>query len=929
MWIVGIDLGTTNCALAWLDPAGGAAAAIRDFPVPQLVRPGEVSARALLPSFLYLPAGPELPEAARQLPWGAPPQVAGELARWQGARTPGRVVSSAKAWLSHAGVDRQAPILPWGAPADVPKISPVEASARLLEHLSEAFRAAHPEHPLSGSEVVLTVPASFDEAARALTVSAARRAGFQRFTLLEEPQAALYAFTARRRADLARALEGVRLVLVVDVGGGTTDFTLVQVEVLPGGPALRRIAAGDHLLLGGDNMDAALAHAAERKLSRGRLQAGEWAQLVQVARSAKEALLGERPPDRHALSVAGSGSRLIGGSFSVELARAEVESLVLEGFFPRTPPEELPRRSARMAIQELGLPYVQDPAIPRHLAAFLRAHADGGFAALGEPRPAPEALPRPDAILLNGGVFSSPLLARRVVDVVSAWWPDRPPVRVLEHDSLELAVARGAAYHGLTRRGLGLRIGGGAARAYYAGLSREAGAAGAASGGKPAVCLVPRGFEEGTSVQIERPFTLTLGRPVQFQLYATTADRIDRTGEVVDVSDEAFRPLPPIHTILRSTAAEAGAVPVYLEAALTEIGTLELSCLSRATDERWRLEFELRGASAAGALTVTESMPARFAEAAELVQKVYGHRARPVEEREVKQLVRSLERALGPREGWRVPVLRELWSTLFAGAPKRRRSAVHERLFFHLLGYSLRPGFGYPLDGWRSAETFRLFKELVQYHQEKPVWTEFWVMWRRIGGGLDEGAQRELWSYLRPHLAWRAPPTGGPSGPKPKGGIQPEGLDEMIRAAASLEHLEPEEKAELGRMISARVAEPASSGGPWAWALGRLGARVPLYGSGHRVVPPELAGEWVRLLIGAGLRRVDGAAFAVAQLARLTGDRTRDLEPEVRARALEALVAASAPEGWIRMVREAVALEDEDEARALGDTLPAGLTLAS
>lgn len=920
MWIVGIDLGTTNSALAWIDPGEGAGAAIHDFPVPQLVRPGEVSPRALLPSFVSLH---ELPEAARRLPWGAPPQVVGELARWQGARTPGQVVSSAKAWLSHAGVDRQAPILPWGAAADVPKISPVEASARFLEHLSEAFRAAHPEHPLSGSEVVLTVPASFDEAARALTVSAARRAGLQRFTLLEEPQAALYAFTARRRADLARALEGVRLVLVVDVGGGTTDFTLVQVEALPEGPALRRIAAGDHLLLGGDNIDAALAHTAERRLPRGRLAAQEWAQLVQVARSAKEALLDSDPPERHALSVAGSGSRLLGGSFSVELTRAEVEALVLEGFFPDTPPEALPRRSSRMALQELGLPYVQDPAVPRHLAAFLRAHADGGFAALGEPRPSPQALPRPDAILLNGGVFRSPLLARRVVDVVSAWWPDRPRVRVLEHDSLELAVARGAAYHGLTRRGLGLRIGGGAARAYYVGLSREAGAG---EGGKPAVCLVPRGSEEGAKVQIERPFTLTLDRPVQFQLYATTADRIDRTGEVVDVSDEAFRPLPPIHSILRSTAAQPGAMPVYLEAALTEIGTLELSCRSRATDERWRLEFELRGARAAGALAVTESMPARFAEAAELVQKVFGHKARPVEEREVKQLVRSLERALGPREHWHVPVLRELWSTLFAGASKRRRSPAHERLFFQLLGYSLRPGFGYPLDGWRSAETFRLFKELVQYHQERPVWTEFWVMWRRIGGGLDEGPQRELWSYLQPQLARRVPP-GAPASPRPKG-IQPEGLDEMVRTAASLEHLEPGDKAELGRLISTRVESPAGAGGPWAWALGRLGTRVPLYGSGHRVVPPELAGEWVRLLIGVGLRRVDGAAFAVAQLARLTGDRARDLQPEVRAEALSALEAAAAPAAWLRMVREVVALEASDEARALGDTLPAGLTLA-
>ncbi|HEY8206112.1 MAG TPA: molecular chaperone DnaK, partial [Myxococcaceae bacterium] len=416
-------------------------------------------------------------------------------------------------------------------------------------------------------------------------------------------------------------------------------------------------------------------------------------------------------------------------------------------------------------------------------------------------------------------------------------------------------------------------------------------------------------------------------RPVQFQLYGTAADRLDRTGALVDVSDESFRPLPPIHTILRSARDGAGSVPVTLEAVLTEIGTLELWCRSRATDERWRLEFELRGARAAGALTVTESMPARFAEAAELVDKVYGHKARPVEEREVKQLVRSLERALGPKEGWRLPVLRELWSALFAGAPRRRRSPIHERLFFQLTGYALRPGFGYPLDGWRCAETFGLFRELVQSHREAPVWNEFWVMWRRIAGGLEESAQRALWSYLQPHLERRVPPGAAP-GVRPKG-IHPEGLDEMVRTAASLEHLEASDKAELGRLISTRVESAAGAGGPWAWALGRLGARVPLYGSGHRVVPAELARDWVRLLIRAGLRRVDGAAFAVAQLARLTGDRTRDLDPEVRAEALSALEAAAAPAAWLRMVREVVALEASDEARALGDTLPAGLMLAA
>src|SRR5918996_2693340 len=328
MFIVGIDLGTTHSAMAYLEPSRGASAPIVDVPVPQLMRPGEVSARSLLPSCVYVPASGELPEGALRLPWGEEDRPVGELARWQGSRVPGRVVASAKSWLCHPGVDRQAAILPWGASPDVPKMSPVEASARILRHLANAWALEHPREPLASQEVVLTVPASFDEAARALTVSAARQAGLEKVTLLEEPQAAFYDFTARRRGDLAEALRGVRLVLVVDVGGGTNDFTLVHAAVLPEGPVLRRLAVGEHLMLGGDNMDAALARRAEEKLGGGRrLSASQWTQLVLAARGAKEALLGSSPPEQVGLSVVAEGSRLIGGTLSAELTRAETEQI--------------------------------------------------------------------------------------------------------------------------------------------------------------------------------------------------------------------------------------------------------------------------------------------------------------------------------------------------------------------------------------------------------------------------------------------------------------------------------------------------------------------------------------------------------------------------------------------------------------------------
>lgn len=918
-WIVGIDLGTTNCAMACADPAQGADAAVVDFPIPQLQRAGQAGPLPLLPSYLYLSGEHELAEGSTRLPWGDSPRViAGAFARWQGARVPSRLVASAKSWLCHPGVDRSAPILPWGAPPDVPKISPVEASARLLAHMAAAWNVAHPDAPLAVQEVVITVPASFDEVARGLTVDAARRAGIEKLTLVEEPQAAFYDFTARHRATLPEILRDVRLALVADVGGGTTDFTLIQVR----GAALRRIAVGDHLMLGGDNMDAAIARRMEERLLAGnrKLTATQWTQLVQAARDAKESLLGPTPPERHNVAVAAEGSRLLGGTVSAEIQRGEVENLILDGFFPACAPGDVPHRAARTALQELGLPYAQDPAITRHLAAFLRQHAAASFAALGKD-PAPDSLARPDAILLNGGVFNSATIARRLVEVVSAWWPEREPIPLLPHDSLEFAVARGAVCYGLARRGLVQRIGGGSAHALYIGLAAEKDNAAAR-----AICLIPRGQEEGQTVELTaKPFHLTLGRPVQFPLFSTTADSVDRAGDIVTVNDD-LKALPPIHTLFKSAGGRlTHSIPVHLRATLTELGTLELWCVADEGDERWRLEFELRGASGRPTAGVTESMPARFAEARAVTERIFGKQPAPVESREVKQLARNLEKALGPREQWRLPALRELWSTLYAGANKRRRTSDHERTYFQLLGYSLRPGFGYPLDDWRCEQTFSLFADAVKF-QEQPIWAEFWILWRRVAGGLGEARQVELWNHLKPHLAQRVPPAPF-TGPLPPRTGHPQGLNEMIRTAASLEHLDPAEKALFGEWLAGRLQNPGTAAGPWAWALGRLGARVPLYGSGHKTVEAQQASAWISLLLETGLANADGAAFAVTQMARLTGDRSRDVDEPLRRRALQALQAEHAPASWQRMLTEVAALESADEARALGDTLPVGLRM--
>lgn len=945
-YLVGIDLGTSNCAMAWVELARGPDGPVVDFKIPQFIRPGQTGAMDLLPSCIHLRGEQEASMPGPGLPWDTSATiVVGELARWQGARVPGRLIISAKSWLCHPGVDREAPILPWGAPAEVSKLSPVQASAVLLGHMAGAWNSAHADSPLSSQDVVITVPASFDEVARALTVKAVREAGLESFTLLEEPQAAFYDFMARHRRDLGRRLERVRLVLVVDVGGGTSDFTLVQCGGSPEDPVLRRIAVGEHLMLGGDNMDAALSRVLEeRVLGRGkRLGMAQWTQLTQAARVAKETLLStstgrasrgksstkRAEPEEYNLSIAAEGSRLIGSTLSARVTRAEAEQIVLDGFFPYCGADASPERSNRAALQEVGLPYAQDPAITRHLAGFLRAHAVTAQAALGQP--VADGLPRPDAILLNGGVFNSASITRRLLEVVSSWWPQGEPIPLLSHDSLDLAVARGAAFSGLARRGLGRRIGGGSAHALFVGLEK-------AGAEQPmALCVVPRGQEEGQPIDLgERVFQLALGRPVRFPLYSTSGDRLEKSGEVTAVTEDLHE-LPPIHTLLTSAANKSGAVPVHLRARLTEIGTLELWCVANNSAERWRLEFELRGDTAESRVTITESMPAAFGEARDWIQRLFACKAAAAARgvpgakgllaKEVKQLWPSLERLLGPREEWRLPVLRELWSALYAQAGRRRRSAEHERIFFQLLGYTLRPGFGYPLDDWRCEQCAKLFSESVQFHSEKAVWREFWIFWRRIAGGLSTSRHNELWSFLKPFLALRVPPRPAKHGPKPKG-TQPEGTDEMARLAAGLEHLAWQEKVEFGDWITARLRDPQLASGPWTWSLGRVGARAPLYGSIHQVVPPEKAAEWAKQLLHPSIARLEGALFALAQLARLTGDRTRDLEESGRAEVLEALQSSNSSPTWQRMVSEVVPLEAADKARALGDSLPVGLVIA-
>ncbi len=587
--VLGLDLGTTNCAVAWAreDERG-------DFPVPQLTHPGMVEPRSTLPSFLYLPGAHELPAGSTALPWDeAPGHVVGWLARDQGARVPHRVVSSAKSWLSHDGVDRRGAILPWGAPDEVPRLSPVEASASYLRHLRQAWDSEHPQELLADQEIVLTVPASFDTVARELTAEAARQAGLKNLTLLEEPQAAFYSWLDRVGDDWRQQISVGDRILVCDIGGGTTDFSLIVVSEEDGELALERVAVGDHILLGGDNMDLALAATVQQRLKAEgtKLDAWQMQVLTHGCRVGKEQLLQEEADESWPLTIPGRGSRLVGGSLQAELQRTEVESALVEGFFPVCKPSDAAPRGRRVGLTELGLPFEADPAITRHLARFLTVHRGAA-----RPSTSPTFF-HPTAILFNGGVLKAPVLRRRLTEVLNGWLAAEgsAPLKVLQGADLDLAVSRGAARYGMVRRGRGIRIRGGTNRAYYIGVE----VARPAIPGLPppirAVCVAPFGMEEGTFADLPgREFGLVVGEPVEFRFLGSTTRSQDPVGEVLDDWEEDVEELTSLGTTLQTEAPAGTVVPVRLQTRVTEVGTLELWCLERDGEGRWKLEFEVR-----------------------------------------------------------------------------------------------------------------------------------------------------------------------------------------------------------------------------------------------------------------------------------------------------------------------------------------------
>ena len=596
-YIVGLDLGTTHCALTFTeaDHEPHETPEIHLFEIPQVVNPGEVDAQPLLPSFLLMPGPHDVPEGSLGLPWNPDlDYTVGEFARERGSELPSRLVASAKSWLCHTGVDRTEAILPWDSPPDAQRVSPLEATTRYLTHIRDAWNyhmaADDPDARLEEQTLFLTVPASFDAVARELTVRAAREAGLHNMTLLEEPQAAFYAWIGAHGDGWRDAIDVGDSILVCDVGGGTTDFSLIEVVEEDGTLDLQRVAVGNHITLGGDNMDLTLAYAVRQKLAQDGTQLDDWQfrALTHQCRKAKERLLSNPEETSAPVVIAGRGSSLIGDTIRTELTRDEIESILTDGFFPDCEATDYPEKKPRVGMREMGLPYESDPAITRHLAQFL-----GTQSARGE---GTGDVPFPSAVLFNGGVMKAEPLRERVLEVLRQWSGDQA-IRELPSADLDTAVARGASYYGTAREGRGIRIRAGAPRSYYIGIESAMPAVPGVPTPIKALCVVPFGMEEGTSMRIpEKEFGLVVGDDAVFNLMASTTRKSDEAGAVVEDWNDEIEEVATMETHLDAPDDEAGdtVIPIVLESAFTEVGTLELWCVARDGDQRWKLEFNLR-----------------------------------------------------------------------------------------------------------------------------------------------------------------------------------------------------------------------------------------------------------------------------------------------------------------------------------------------
>jgi molecular chaperone DnaK (HSP70) len=925
---IGIDLGTTNCALAFVPLHGEGRCEILD--IPQWETLSAITESAALPSFLYLPEE----AAAAQLRNGEADNeewAVGLLARKEAAESPGRVVHSAKSWLCHHTSDRSARFLPWGSD-DLDrnsKISPVCASALILNHLKQAwnrrFADAGTEFEFDRQEITVTVPASFDAAAQRLTLMAALEAGFpESVRLLEEPQAAFYCWLEQHdcATDLTGKLtndgDGAHQILVVDIGGGTSDFSLFELRSQAGGsaPRIKREAVGDHILLGGDNVDLAIARLLEPRLTgeRGKLSGAQWDDLVARCRDLKETLLtGDgRPDEPCAISLPGRGSGLVAALRTAQLTGGEIETLLLDGFFPECDAQAYPYRT-HAALKEWGLPYASDCAVTRHLADFLRGR------------------PRVDAILFNGGSLRPEILRERICQQIAKWQGGLPPL-ALENADPDLAVARGAALFGKVLPRRTERIEAGAARAVFLEVGRNRAPEAAEPAPPSLLCVLPRGASSDQRFEITRlPLEVQTNHLARFQAYYSTRDDASKAGDIADWSEADHHALPPLQTVINVTDSAPGTtadtLPVTLIASANELGLLQVSCVSADPSIRqsWPLEFNLRPHEQDGQSAVKTAAVSVDAKPNVTAQALGAARARikhlfdrPSKQREMltaTRLLRNLEELLGkPKSEWNAALVRALWPALESCMARRKESADHEEAWLILAGYLLRPGFGAAADHFRIDSLWRLHEQGLYFAGKRSKVQEY-VLWRRVAGGLERQRQEQI---LAPELG--------------KIRAQKKVAPELIRLAGSLERLPIQAKTELANLFidaASNLARENKHCAPYLGALGHILSRAPFYAGPETVVSPDLVERAYE-----ALRSLDWAAPELAEVqtlflraARVVGSRSFDLPKALRQRIAAQLENASVSPQRTAKLKEFVPLGGAERISLHDESLPPGLIL--
>ncbi|MAZ66884.1 MAG: molecular chaperone DnaK [Kangiellaceae bacterium] len=888
-YVIGIDLGTTHLAVSYYDIASPEG--IQQFAIPQWVENGQWDAKPLLPAIRYHWLADEEGFAAKALPWPVsdiqrylPQAIYGYWALELGRQRPDQLVTSAKSWLSQAQTTQDI-ALPWQAGDGMATISPSSATAGYLDYLISAWNAQFPDALLTEQQVVITIPASFDELARALTVQAIEDVGIKHYRLFEEPQAACYDYLHNHSTS---ALKDYQSLLVLDVGGGTTDFSLItidqpNIEQQDTEVRLKRKAVGEHLMLGGDNMDLALAIQVQRKLSeQGKVDSRQATRLQSLVRQAKEALLADTDMVDYPITIAGRGSGLFGSTLSTRLTQKEVQQIVLDGFLPLTDWDDEVRKR-QSGLVEWGLRFPSDPVISRHLSAFLRENGDC----------------QPDAVLLNGGPFKSPLLVERI-KALFAHWGMQPDILAISDPSL--AVAQGACYFGQLRQTRRQLIEAGSARNYY--VMAESGS------GKKAVALLPKGQIEGEVITLNDPtFVLRTGQAARFEIASSTHGEPAVPGDVYDFSPE-FHPLPALEAQLDGSAD----VQVRLSGEITEAGVLEIQCHALDNQRHWKLSFNLRQQA-----TISQGIELKQAQViTQTIDSCFNKKASKDNKFNLRQL---LEKSVGNWKQWDSHQSRCIGDALLEKIGNRRRSAQHERQWLNLTGYSMRPGVGYSGDHQRIEQLWRIYSGGIQHHTTAQHWSEWWTMWRRLAAGLDQQQQLVLYNDIQHALM---PGANRKTNKKPKMSFA---YEEKLRLAGVLERLPVANKFQLGCWLLKKAMDSKEPSVCW-WALGRIGSRVLAYAEGHFCLSSAQVEPWIQSIIDkVDLKKDSEAAFALAMLCRYSGN--DDISHDLRLKAADKLRQAKVAESWLDMVvsESKGDISESDYKKLWGETLPQGLIL--